>query len=105
MGYVCEICGKPLSGRLRKFCPECAKNPCKSTRIKEKDKIKKTKGYVDRDVLASKGNTKQCCTCEYWDNLHLLCDYYGKTGQLRLCDGSPNCKKYKREMKGGGSDA
>lgn len=97
----CEICGNVLKGRQRKYCSlECAKNYSKGTK---KDKPKKiTRAYADNEVLASKGNTKQCCTCEYWDKLHLLCDYYGKTGQLRMCEPSPNCTKYERRKKQNG---
>ena len=41
---VCEICGKPIEGRQRKLCPECARNPFKGVRKKNAEAGKETSG-------------------------------------------------------------
>ena len=96
----CEICGKVLKGRQRKYCSiECSKNYSKGTERTTSEK--KSRTYANNKVLASRANTKQCRTCEYWYDKQSLCDYYTKTGQLRGCEPSPNCTKYERKKKGG----
>lgn len=43
--------------------------------------------------------SQKCKSCEYlWGNRTtntVLCDYFGRTGELRRCPGGDICEKYK----------
>lgn len=125
----CEICGKIITGRRRKYCPECARKPNKKFYIPElqgkcvicgcdiSDKANNAK-YCDscnalakneqaqkahsrrgRAALSMTGNISQCRTCTYWNQEQKWCDYLTITGQARRCEPSPNCTKYERKVK------
>ena len=47
--------------------------------------------------------SKRCRECQYlWGNRYsgtLLCDYFGRTGELRGCPGGDNCTKFEPRTK------
>ena len=87
---VCEICGKPIEGRQRKLCPECARNPYKGVRKKTPKQEKKPAAKPE------KINRRQCEKCRFYNRYYEMCDYFEMTGQLRNCELSPNCTKFER---------
>ena len=97
---ICESCGQEFEGGPRTIrCPSCKTKRRKESQKRYRESRRQRTGRAKKETV--KVDDTQCRTCEYGKKgiyvcrNQYMCDYFGKTGQLREC-----CDKYKPRKRG-----